>query len=83
MNVPRALTVDDHTAPSWIERKSQAGEVVKPLLRCNCGTLMGMALHHIHADGSVTASWLHPECGWHEYLVLDGWTGQDFPPEAP
>jgi hypothetical protein len=48
-----------------------------------------IGLHHVHADGTVTASFFHdkpePEaCGWHVYLFLEGYAeeiGIDFPPE--
>ena len=70
---------------------------LKPHVRCICGTWTGIGLHHVHADGSVTASFFdaaaetwqangktyhkEPGCGWHVYIKLDGYSGGDFPPE--
>ena len=85
---------DDDTKPAWLPIQDREGHALKPLIRCACGQLCGIGLHHVHPDGTVTASFLHqwpegsPEalacqgCGWHEYLILDNWTGDDFPPES-
>jgi hypothetical protein len=64
---------------------------LKPLIRCNCGMVSGIGLHHVHADGKVTASFYHkkgnvyPEdpkgCGWHVFLKLEGWDMGDIPPD--
>ena len=59
-----------------------AGQPLKPVIRCNCGRLASIALHHVHADGRVTESFLEGSCGFHEWLELADWTGQDFPPEV-
>jgi hypothetical protein len=48
-----------------------------------------IGLHHVHADGRVTASFIHDRpadagCGWHVFLFLEGYAeevGLDFPPE--
>lgn len=84
--------------PGWIQpvRKREDGtyEPLKPIIRCNCGMLCGIGLHHVHADGRVTASFYHskgtnfaigesPEgCGWHVWLKLKDWDGGEFPPDA-
>lgn len=77
--------------PGWIPTQGQDGKPRKPLIRCNCGSISGIGLHHVHADGRVTASFYHkrgntyPEdpkgCEWHVYLKLSDWIGEEFPPE--
>lgn len=77
--------------PGWFSSVDGAGKTVKPLIRCNCGLVTGIGLHHVHADGSVTQSFYHkrgtvfPEdpdgCEWHVYLKLADWTGEDIPPD--
>jgi hypothetical protein len=87
----------DNPSPCWIGVQDHEGHPLKPLIRCQCGKYCGIGLHHVHADGTVTASFLHgkadwthngkqysgdPEgCEWHVHLKLTDWTGQDFPPE--
>jgi hypothetical protein len=78
--------------PGWFSVTDGDGKVLKPLIRCNCGSVSGIGLHHVHTDGSITASFFHkkgtvyPEdpdgCGWHVYLKLENWTGQDIPPDV-
>jgi hypothetical protein len=78
--------------PGWImSTEYGTGKVLKPLIRCNCGHITGIGLHHVHADGRVTASFYHkrgtiyPEdphgCEWHVFLRLEGWSGGDIPPD--
>lgn len=76
--------------PGWIMSTS-SGKTIKPLIRCNCGHISGIALHHVHPNGTVTASFYHkrgnaypedPEgCEWHVWLQLADWTGEDCPPD--
>lgn len=84
--------------PGWIRIKNQGGKDLKPLIRCKCGTVTGIGLHHVHADGRVTASFYdleatsweangriytkEPGCGWHVYIKLDGYSLGEFPPET-
>lgn len=77
--------------PAWLDMH-QDGKRIKPLIRCNCGQLCGIGLHHVHPDGTVTASFYHSKgtntaigqdpngCEWHVHLKLLDWTGEDFPP---
>jgi hypothetical protein len=78
--------------PGWFaSREFRTGKTLKPLIRCNCGHVSGIGLHHVHPDGTVTASYYHkkgtvyPEdsdgCEWHVFLKLEGWTGEDIPPD--
>jgi hypothetical protein len=100
VEIPK-LADDDHQhggKPGWVQpvRKRDDGsyEPLKPVIRCNCGRLCGIGLHHVHADGTVTASFYHSKgtnfaigespdgCGWHVFLKLLNWTGEDFPPNS-
>jgi hypothetical protein len=78
----------DAPAPCWIPIVTgEPPRPCKPVIKCRCGMLTGIGLHHVHPDGSVTASFVHdkpaPEaCGWHVFLILDGWTGEEYPPEG-
>lgn len=77
--------------PGWWKVVNFEGHPLKPLIRCNCGHVTGIGLHHVHPDGRVTNSFYHkrgntypedPEgCGWHEWLKLDGWDMGDIPPD--
>lgn len=87
--------------PSWErvyqEQADGSKKWLKPLIRCKCGSLSGIALHHVHADGRVTASYYDseadsfehggkkyshiPGCGWHVFIKLDGYDLGEFPPE--
>ena len=77
--------------PGWYPVRDSSGNVLKPLIRCNCGSISGIGLHHVHPDGRVTASFYHkrgnnyPEdpkgCEWHVHLKLEDWGGQDIGPD--
>lgn len=77
--------------PGWFRIVDSSGKVLKPLIRCNCGSVSGIGLHHVYKDGSVTNSFYHkkgnvyPEdkngCEWHVMLKLADWTGEDIPPD--
>ena len=81
----------DTAAPCWIPIQ-QDGKAIKPLIKCKCGHISGIGLHHVHADGTVTASFFHdtaphPDigyagggCGWHVWLKLADYNEGDFPP---
>lgn len=81
----------DTPAPCWIPVTDQAGNQLKPVIKCNCGLITGIGLHHVHADGTVTASFYHkrgnvppedPEgCEWHVHLKLLDYDLGDFAPE--
>ena len=79
--------------PCWFPVRDQSGNKIKPIIRCNCGTLVGIGLHHVWPDGRVTASFFHARvgehpqghpsgCGWHVMVLLEGWDGGDYPPTA-
>lgn len=85
VHIPQGYLEDDDPAPCWIAA-TQDGKPSKPIIRCKCGQLTCIGLHHVHKDGRVTASFIHdvpqPEaCGWHVFLVLDDWLGLEFLPE--
>jgi len=76
----------DTTGPCWIPKNS------RPLIVCQCGKICHISLHHVHFDGTVTASFFHdanphPDigyagggCGWHVWLKLKDYDQGDFPP---
>ena len=78
-------------SPAWF-CPTQDGKTLKPVIRCNCGQWSGIGLHHVHADGTVTASFYHKKgtnyaigedpngCEWHVWLKLLDYDGGDFPP---
>jgi hypothetical protein len=77
--------------PGWFRSTDINGNTLKPLIRCNCGSVSGIGLHHVHPDGTVTASFYHkkgttyPEdpngCEWHVWLQLADWSGEDIGPD--
>lgn len=85
-NAPTTYISQQNQGPCWIRALDVADNVCKPLIKCNCGELVALAYgHHVHSDGKVTNSFYHREpegCGWHVFLTLDGWTGEDLPPET-
>ena len=87
VHIPRGYFNDDDPSPCWIAVVGgEDRHPIKPVIRCKCGIVCSIGLHHVHADGRVTNSFLHdkpaPEaCGWHVFLFLDGWIGLEFPPE--
>jgi hypothetical protein len=78
--------------PCWSPVKQYGTDKpMKPLIRCNCGMWSGIKLHHVHADGKVTASFFHARkgehpqgtddgCGWHVHLWLDDYDQGEFQP---
>lgn len=82
--------------PCWIPRSGYDGKTAKPLIKCQCGKITGIGLHHVHADGRVTESFFDsqdrefqhagktythdPGCGWHVFLKLLDYDCGDFPP---
>lgn len=99
VEIPHGIGEDiweDNPSPCWISSQDNNGKKLKPLIRCKCGKYCGIGLHHVHADGTVTASFLHgksdfmhgnkkysgdPEgCEWHVMLKLKDYNDGDFPP---
>lgn len=80
-------------APGWFQ-PTQDGEKLKPVILCNCGRMCGIALHHVHPDGSVTNSFYHKRgmnfaigeepdgCEWHVFLKLKDYDGGEFLPRT-
>lgn len=86
---------EDFEGACWIPREWN-GKACKPRIKCICGKLCNIGLHHVHADGRVTASFYDseesyfveggkryehiPGCGWHVFLKLMDYDQGDFPP---
>lgn len=78
--------------PGWMQVIDSKGKKIKPLIRCNCGKWCGIKLHHVHPDGRITASFydadqfdknkqlIYKGCGWHVYIELENWTGEEYLP---
>lgn len=82
--------------PGWVRVVEANSNIpVKPIIRCNCGLFVGLRLHHVHADGTVTASFYHKRgkdfsvgespdgCEWHVFLKLLNYHDGEFPPQQP
>ena len=98
IEIPKIVPSDDlnkwyEKSPAWSPTKDSSGKMLKPIIRCNCGQWSGIGLHHVHADGIVTASFFHatkaqhPQgddsgCGWHVWLKLKDYDCGDFPPRT-
>lgn len=82
IEIPHITTkLDDSTPgnPGWGKVTDIEGNIKKPIIRCNCGRWCGIGLHHVHADGTVTASFYHKRgnnfsigedlegCEWHVF----------------
>lgn len=97
MNVEIPRGDVDTPGPCWLKFTSSTdGTPLKPRIKCKCGKICNISLHHVHADGTVTASFYHaefrewteggkkythePGCGWHVHLKLKDYDGGDFPP---
>lgn len=94
--IPRydpAKSKHEEQAPCWVPvRMYKTEEKVKPYIVCNCGARCGIGLHHVHADGTVTASFWHKKgngryedpngCEWHVHLKLLDYDWGDFPPRV-
>jgi len=84
----------DSPAPCWIAVEDTSGKRLKPLIKCQCGRILGIGLHHVRADGRVTESFFHdaapqPDigyagggCGWYVFLLLKDYDRGEFPPNA-
>jgi hypothetical protein len=97
VEIPRITDFDNLVGvpgkPGWY-CPTQDGKSLKPVIRCNCGQLCGIGLHHVHADGTVTASFFHHRgtdyrvgddpngCEWHVFIKLKDYDQGDFPPRV-
>ena len=97
IEIPHITTrIDDTTPgnPGWGSVTDTRGNKLKPIIRCNCGRWCGIGLHHVHADGTVTASFYHKRgtnyaigedpdgCEWHVFLKLKDYDQGEFPPRG-
>ena len=73
--------------PAWVKVQDTKGNILKPNIICNCGKITGIGLHHVHADGRVTASYFHTKsgkygtaegCEWHVFLKLKDYNLGEF-----
>jgi len=88
----------DTPGPCWIVLAEHGSDKpLKPRIKCKCGQICNIGLHHVHADGRVTASFYHaefaewqeggktyrhqPGCGWHVFLKLKDYDLGEFPPQ--
>jgi hypothetical protein len=56
----------------WVLGRS--GDRYTALVTCpGCGTALSLSRHTIADDGCVTPSLACPSCGWHDFVVLEGW----------
>jgi hypothetical protein len=97
MNVDIPKGTFQTPGPCWIPVQNSEGKQLKPRIKCECGRICYIGLHHVHADGTVTASFFdskessfvhngktyhhQPGCGWHVFLKLLDYDLGDFPPE--
>lgn len=90
VRIPKGRFEDDDPRPCWIPlRTGEPPRPCKPAIRCACGVVTCIGLHTVHADGTVTASFLHDKpagdgCGYHVFLYLEGYAetvGIHFGPE--
>lgn len=75
----------------WVPVVDSNNNNLKPLVVCNCGCVTGIGLHHVHADGIVTASFWHKKgngkyedpngCEWHVFIKLLDYDKGEFLPE--
>lgn len=67
--------------PCWIDTYDTQNNRVRPHIKCMCGANTNIGNHHIHADGTITASYFHnPGCGWHVFLKMKDWDGGELLP---
>lgn len=79
--------------PCWIPVVDSDGNRVRPNIRCKCGSYCGIGLHHVHPDGTVTASFYHQKkegqtkphigCEWHVFIKLADYDWGEYLPEKP
>ena len=89
MKIPKSNLAEENenVCPAWIPIQDTEGKPLRPIIRCKCGELCGIGWHHIHKDGRVTASFYHHApainnpCGFHVYIELENWTGEEYLPE--
>ena len=85
----------DTPGPCWIPQFWD-GLPRRPAIKCQCGMVTHIGLHHVHPDGVVMASYHHataetfvegghtyshtPGCGWHVWIKLLDYDQGEFPP---
>lgn len=94
VTIPRLANIWEDAGPGWAPDVLCDGRHCHPLVKCRCGAILHVTAHTVHEDGRLTASFYHQfappapvreierSCGWHEFLILDGWSGGLIPPEV-
>ena len=80
MKIPKSTYEASDVKPAWLPSYDQRGNQRKPVIRCQCGMLIGLGAHSVDLDGTVRNSFAHTPpvagaCGFHEHLQLEGWIG--------
>jgi len=101
IEIPRIATEEDLRSgkkeAGWWPH-NWGGKPARPIIRCICGKVCHITLHHVHVDGTVTASFFDskdssfvengrtyhhtPGCGWHVWLKLKDYDQGEFLPEV-
>jgi hypothetical protein len=78
------LDWDSEQKPGWLDVQNEKEQPLRPLIKCQCGALMNIPLHHVYADGRIFASLLHQDsaCGWHVFGWMLDYHGGEHPPET-
>lgn len=96
IEIPRVDSLEA-PGPGWYAHDWN-GKHARPIIICKCGKRCHIDLHHVHADGLVTASFYHseqssfvvngkayyhqPGCGWHVFIKLANYDQGEFLPET-
>ena len=89
ITIPKWDGSSEMKPPYWVNTFNSQGEQIRPHIRCQCGEHTNIGNHHIHVDGSITASYYHyfadrPEkmqgCKWHVFLKMLDWDGGELKP---
>jgi len=89
IEIPKANANYDNY-PCWVDTFNTEGVRIRPHIICNCGEVTNISNHHIHSDGRITESYYHyrenrpdhPGCGWHVFLKMKDWSGEEFLPRS-
>lgn len=93
-SIPRGTHASE--GPCWIA-VARNGKRCRPVVKCKCGRICVISLHHVQEDGTVTASFFDskentfvhqgktyghmPGCDWHVWLKLVAYDQGEFLPQ--